>query len=42
MNIFMDTLIETQFFIKQADLYPDLVREAIVAPTSLLSDIKQR
>ena len=39
MNIFMDNLIETQFFVKQAELYPDLVRDAIVVPTSLRGDL---
>ncbi len=39
MNIFVDTLIESQFFIKQAELYPNLVRDAIVAPTATMGDL---
>ena len=39
MNIFVDDLIETLFFIKQAELYPDLVRNAIVVPTKLMGDL---
>ncbi len=39
MNIFVDTLIESRFFIKQAELYPDLVVDAIVAPTSTMGDL---
>ncbi len=39
MNVFMDTLIESQFFIKQAELYPDLVVGAIVAPTQTMGDL---
>ncbi len=38
MNIFVDTLIETQFMVKQAALYPDLVLGAVVAPTKLMGD----
>lgn len=38
MNIFVDTLIETQFMVKQAELYPDLVLDAVVAPTELFGD----
>lgn len=38
MNIFVDTLIETQFMVKQAELYPDLVLGAVVAPTKLMGD----
>lgn len=39
MNIFMDTLIESRFFIKQAEVYPDLVVGAIVAPTQTMGDL---
>lgn len=38
MNLVVDTLIETQFFIKQTEIYPDLVRDAIVRPTKLTGD----
>ncbi len=38
MNIFVDTLIETQFMVKQAELYPDLVLGAVVQPTQLMGD----
>jgi cystine transport system substrate-binding protein len=38
MDIFVDTLIETQFMKKQAELYPDLVWGAVVAPTRLIGD----
>lgn len=38
MNIFVDTLIETQFMVKQAELYPDLVLGAVVRPTQLMGD----
>lgn len=40
MDVFVDTLIESQFFIKQAELYPDLVVDAIVAPTSTMGDLE--
>lgn len=39
MNIFMDTLIESRFFIEQAEQYPDLVVDAIVAPTQTMGDL---
>ena len=38
MNIFVDTLIETQFMVKQAELYPDLVLGAVAKPTALMGD----
>lgn len=38
MNIFVDTLIETQFMVKQAELFPDLALDAVVAPTRLNGD----
>lgn len=40
MDIFVDTLIETQFMVKQAELYPDLVLDAVVAPTRLMGDLR--
>ncbi|MBT6037323.1 MAG: hypothetical protein HOH18_12710, partial [Kordiimonadaceae bacterium] len=39
MNTFVDTIIETQFMAKQAELYPDIVLDAIVAPTRLIGDL---
>ena len=39
MNTFVDTIIETNFMAKQAELYPDLVNDAVVAPTRLNGDI---
>ena len=39
MNTFVDTLIETNFMVKQAELYPDLVLDAVVAPTRLNGDV---
>lgn len=41
MNTFVDTIIETQFMTKQAELYPDIVLDAIVAPTQLMGDLSQ-
>jgi len=39
MDTFADTLIETQFLVKQAEIYPDLVAGSIVAPTRLIGDL---
>lgn len=41
MNTFVDTIIETQFMAKQAELYPDIVLDAVVAPTQLIGDLPQ-
>lgn len=41
MNTFVDTLIETQFMTKQAELYPDIVLDSIVAPTTLIGDLSR-
>lgn len=38
MNTFVDTIIETNFMAEQANLYPDLVLDAVVAPTRLIGD----
>ena len=40
MNTFVDTIIETNFMAKQAEIYPDVVLDAVVAPTRLIGDIK--
>lgn len=39
MNTFVDTLIETQFMQEQAKIYPDIVIDSIVAPTTLMGDL---
>lgn len=39
MNTFVDTLIETQFMQEQAKIYPDIVVDSIVAPTTLMGDL---
>lgn len=39
MNTFVDTIIETNFMVEQADIYPDIVLDAVVAPTRLIGDI---
>ncbi len=39
MNTFVDTIIETNFMMEQADLYPDIVLDAVVAPTRLVGDV---
>ncbi len=39
MNTFVDTIIETNFMAEQADIYPDIVLDAVVAPTRLIGDI---
>ncbi len=39
MNTFVDTLIETQFMTEQAKIYPDIVLDSIVAPTTLMGDL---
>ncbi len=39
MNTFVDTLIETRFMAKQAEIYPDIVLDAVVAPTQLIGDL---
>ncbi|MDG1437479.1 MAG: transporter substrate-binding domain-containing protein [Emcibacteraceae bacterium] len=41
MNTFVDTIIETNFMAKQAELYPDFVLDAVVAPTRLIGDISK-
>ncbi len=41
MNTFVDTIIETQFMVKQAELFPDIVLDAIVAPTQLIGDLSR-
>jgi hypothetical protein len=40
MNTFVDTIIETNFMAKQAEIYPDVVLDAVVAPTRLIGDVK--
>ena len=39
MDTFADTIIETQFLVKQAEIYPDIVIGSIVAPTRLIGDL---
>jgi polar amino acid transport system substrate-binding protein len=39
MNTFIDTIIETNFMAKQAELYPDFVLDSVVAPTRLIGDL---
>jgi len=39
MNTFVDTIIETNFMAKQAEIYPDIVLDAVVAPTRLNGDL---
>ena len=39
MNTFVDTIIETNFMAKQAEIYPDLVLDSVVAPTRLIGDV---
>jgi len=41
MNTFVDTIVETQFMAKQAELYPDIVLDAVVAPTRLIGDVQR-
>ena len=41
MNTFVDTIIETQFMAKQAKIYPNLILDAVVAPTQLIGDLKR-
>lgn len=39
MNTFVDTIIETNFMAKQAEIYPDVVLDSVVAPTRLIGDV---